>query len=201
MTCVKEEARNKVLERYQYTGVWKCLGLSGVDSQARAPNSEVILLCGESGQLTVNSRAQNSPCGESAELTVSPARRTPVLPPHRLRQCHAKCLCRQTMFLSNSGVDKPPAKRARSGNSGATLAPSPTAAELETVNVEERAAKAAALTAQAEKAAAARATKSKKQKRRRALGLRWDWVRSFGSWLVCFSTSGAQLCSDPQWPL
>ena len=157
------------------------------------------MLCGESGQLTVSSRAQNSPCGKSAELTVSPARRTPVLPPHA---SDTKCLCRQTMFLSNSGVDKPPAKRARSGNSGATLAPSPTAAELETVNVEERAAKAAALTAQAEKAsAAARATKSKKQKRRRALGLRWDWVRSFGSWLVCFSTSGAQLCSDPQWPL
>ena len=182
---MKEEARNRVLERYQYTGVLKnnrkLPGLSGVDSQPPAPNSEVILLCGESGQ-----------------LTVSPARRTPVLPPHA---SDTKCLCRQTMFLSNSGVDKPPAKRARSGNSGATLAPSPTAAELETVNVEERAAKAAALTAQAEKAAAARAAKSNKQKRRRALGLRWDWVRSFGSWLVCFSTSGAQLCSDPQWPL
>ena len=105
------------------------------------------------------------------------------------------------MWNFRDGVKKPPAKRARSGNTGATLAPSPTAAELETVNVEERAAKAAALTAQAEKAAAARATKSKKQKRRSALGLRWDWVRSFGPWLVCFSTSGAQLCSDPQWPL
>lgn len=99
------------------------------------------------------------------------------------------------------GVDKPPTKRARSGNSGATLAPSPAAAELETVNVEERAAKAAALAAKADKAASARAAKSAKQKRRRALGLRWDWVRSFRSWLVCFSASGAQLCSDPQWPL
>ena len=81
------------------------------------------------------------------------------------------------------GVNKPPSKRARSegGTSGATLAPSPTSEELETLNVEERAAKVAALKAKADKAAVARAAKSAKQKRRRALGLRWDWVRGFGS--------------------
>ena len=104
------------------------------------------------------------------------------------------------MWNSLDGVNKPPpSKRARSegGTSGATLAPSPTSEELETLNVEERAAKVAALKAKADKAAVARAAKSAKQKRRRALGLRWDWVRGFGSWLVCFSTSGAQLRSDP----
>ncbi len=27
----------------------------------------------------------------------------------------------------------------------------------------------------------------------------WDWVRSFRSWLVCFSASGVKLCSDSPW--
>ena len=119
-------------------------------------------------------------------------------PPHA---SDTQFLRRQTMWNFLDGVEKPPVKRTRSDNSGTALAPSPTAAELETVNVEERAPKATALAAQADKAAIVRATKSAKQKRRSALGLRWDWVRSFGSWLVCFSASGAQLCSDPPWPL
>ena len=58
-------------------------------------------------------------------------------------------------------MKKPPFKRARSegSNGGATHAPSPSSEELETLNVEEHAAKVAPLKAKADKATVARAAK------------------------------------------